>query len=76
MEENFDIPMDAPVELEDVSSKRHNYSLEAERYVLGCVLLDSDAVIEVMHRIDHDDFYDPRHKAIMEAMERIYGPHD
>ena len=30
MEENFDIPMEAPVELEEVTPKRHSYSLEAE----------------------------------------------
>ena len=71
MEDNFDIPMEAPVE-QDISPRRHNYSLEAERYVIGCVLLDSDAVIEVMHRVDPEDFYDPRHRAIMEAMKNIY----
>ena len=71
MEDTFDMPIIPPVE-EETSERGHNYSLEAERYVLGCVLLDSDAVVEVMHRIDHDDFYDPRHKAIMTAMEQIY----
>ena len=71
MEENYNIPIEAPMDL-DESPKGHNYSLEAERYVLGCVLLDSDAVVEVMHRIDHEDFYDPRHRAIMQAMEKIY----
>ena len=71
MEDNFEMPVIPAVE-EDTSARSHNYSLEAERYVLGCVLLDSDAVVEVMHRIDHDDFYDPRHKAIMQAMEQIY----
>ncbi|MBO4622582.1 MAG: replicative DNA helicase [Bacilli bacterium] len=74
MEDNFDYPVaPAPAEAEEqIDARGHNYSLEAERYVIGCVLLDSDAVVEVMHRIDHDDFYDPRHKAIMQAMEQIY----
>ena len=49
MEESVEMPVIPPVE-EDTSSRNHNYSLEAERYVLGCVLLDSDAVVEVIDR--------------------------
>ena len=47
MEDNFDYPVaPAPAEAEEqIDARGHNYSLEAERYVIGCVLLDSDAVV-------------------------------
>ncbi|MCZ8517418.1 replicative DNA helicase [Paenibacillus filicis] len=46
-------------------------NLEAELAVLGAVLLDGDALITAMERINSDDFYRPAHQLIYEAMIEI-----
>ncbi|WP_010279125.1 replicative DNA helicase [Paenibacillus senegalensis] len=51
-------------------------SLEAERAVLGAVLLDSDALVTAMERIGSEDFYDPNHKDIFEAMIELAEAND
>src|SRR3989338_4729934 len=39
---------------------------EAEQSVLGCLLLDKDAIIKIADLIVADDFYEQRHKVIYE----------
>lgn len=46
-------------------------NLEAEQAVLGAILLDGDALITVMERIDSDDFYRTSHQHIFEAMVEL-----
>ncbi|MFD1884969.1 replicative DNA helicase [Paenibacillus wenxiniae] len=46
-------------------------NLEAEQAVLGAVLLQSEALISVMERIDTEDFYDKSHQLIYEAMVNL-----
>ncbi|MDG0873171.1 replicative DNA helicase [Paenibacillus thiaminolyticus] len=43
-------------------------NLEAEQAVLGAILLQSEALITAMERIQPEDFYDPAHQMIYEAM--------
>ena len=43
-------------------------SLEAERAVLGAMLQDTQAVLQGVERLTKDDFYQPQHKEIFDAM--------
>jgi replicative DNA helicase len=45
---------------------------EAERSVLGAMLLEESAVSEMMALLCADDFYRPAHARIFEAMTRLY----
>jgi replicative DNA helicase len=47
-------------------------NLEAEQSVLGCLMLDKDAIIKIADVIIPDDFYDIRHKLIYEAMLDLF----
>lgn len=47
-------------------------NLEAETALLGCLMLDKDAIIKVADAIISDDFYDFRHRLIYEAVVRLF----
>jgi replicative DNA helicase len=47
-------------------------NLEAEASLLGAILIDSDAVVKVADKLSPDDFFDPRHKRIYEAVTQLY----
>lgn len=51
------------------------HSLEAERTVLGALLLDPEAVIKVTDFLRPEDFYDPVHKQIYHAIFDLYQGH-
>ena len=46
-------------------------NLEAERSVLGCILLTKDALPVVIDLLDPDDFYRESHRHIYQAMEDL-----
>lgn len=46
-------------------------NLEAEQAVLGAVLLQSEALITAMERVQSEDFYDKSHQMIYEAMVQL-----
>lgn len=48
------------------------HNIEAEASLLGAILIDSDAIVKIADTVTADDFYDPRHKHIYEALTRIY----
>lgn len=48
-------------------------SLEAEQALLGCVLLDNDAQMEIFAKLYPDDFYTESHKNIYDSMLKIYN---
>ncbi|HYV33417.1 MAG TPA: DnaB-like helicase N-terminal domain-containing protein, partial [Candidatus Limnocylindria bacterium] len=48
-------------------------NMEAEMSVLGCIMLDKDALIKIGDVISADDFYDDKHKQIYEAILALYG---
>ncbi len=48
------------------------YNLEAEESVLGSILIDSEAIIRVGEILRPENFYDPSHQAIYQAMESLY----
>lgn len=45
---------------------------EAENSVLGCLMLDKDAIIQVADKILAEDFYDSRNKIIYEVMLQLF----
>ncbi|MDR2524249.1 MAG: replicative DNA helicase [Candidatus Nomurabacteria bacterium] len=47
-------------------------NLEAEKSLLGSVLLDEDVLIDVVDKVQPDDFYDSKHKVIFTAMRHLY----
>ena len=48
-------------------------SLEAEQALLGCILLDNDAQMEIFAKLYPDDFYTESHKNIYDSMLKIYN---
>jgi len=46
---------------------------EAEMSVLGCIMLDKDALVKIGDVIVPDDFYDERHQQIYEAILELYA---
>lgn len=48
------------------------HSVEAERTVLGALLLDTERIVDVVPTVQPADFYDPVHRKIFEAMRRLY----
>jgi replicative DNA helicase len=52
--------------------KNQPSNLEAEASLLGAILIDADALVKIADRINAQDFYDPRHKRIYEAVAQLY----
>ncbi|MCK6447900.1 MAG: replicative DNA helicase [Planctomycetes bacterium] len=48
------------------------HDLQAERSVLGAILLDSDRVTDAIELLRETDFYEPRHRHIFAAMRRLH----
>lgn len=49
--------------------------LEAEKSLLGALLLSDAAFPNVLERIQAKDFYDPRHVDIFKGMTSLYAQH-
>lgn len=47
-------------------------NVDAEKSILGAVLLDKDAIIKIADIVSADDFYDSRHGIIYEAMANLF----
>ncbi len=47
-------------------------NLEMEQSLLGCLLIDKDAIIKIADIINPDDFYKDIHRLIFEAMRSLY----
>lgn len=48
------------------------HSLEAEKSVLGAVLIDRDAVVAVIEFLEAEHFYSPKHQSIYAAVVDLY----
>ncbi len=57
----------------DMLGKIPPHSLEAEQSALGAMILDKDAVTEVVELIADDDFYKEAHKAIFRGVIDLYN---
>ncbi|MCL2695422.1 MAG: replicative DNA helicase [Clostridiales bacterium] len=64
MEEIFE---QAPIE------QKNPHSMDAERSVLGSMLLELNALEQMLEQLKPDDFYKSAHKDIFEAMRQING---
>ena len=49
------------------------HSLEAEESLLGCLLIDKDAIIKVADMILPQDFYRQANQKIYEAIQELYN---
>ncbi len=49
------------------------HSIEAEQSVLGCVLIDQDASMNIVSELKGDDFYVEAHRIIFDAMYTVYA---
>ena len=49
------------------------HSIESEQCVLGCVLIDQDACINIVGDLKEDDFYIEAHKIIFSNMRDVYN---
>lgn len=47
-------------------------NVEAEASLLGAILIDSDAIVKIADTVTAEDFYDPRHKHVYDAISRLY----
>jgi len=45
---------------------------DAEASLLGAILIDTDAIVKIADAISIDDFFDPRHARIYEALLALY----
>jgi replicative DNA helicase len=48
---------------------------EAEASLLGALLIDSDAIVKIADNVAAEDFYEPRHQKIYEAINQLYEGH-
>lgn len=51
------------------------HDLDAERTVLGAVLLDGESMLKISDLIAPGDFYDPIHRVVFQAMTDLYNQH-
>ncbi|MBT3349121.1 replicative DNA helicase [bacterium] len=56
----------------NVSKKVMPTAPEAERSVIGCLLLDKDAIIKIADLINADDFYHDHHRFVFEAVLELF----
>ena len=48
-------------------------NIEAEQSLLGCLMLDKEAIFKIVDIINADDFYHNNHKHIFEAMLELFN---
>ncbi len=58
--------------MQETIKKNYPYSDEAERYILGCMLIDSTIVDQTLSEISSDDFYGKYNKNIMISIESLF----
>ena len=50
-------------------------SLDAQKSLLGAVLIDDEVLADVSEFVRQNDFYDKRHGIVFDAMMRLYERH-
>lgn len=51
-------------------------NLEAEESLLGCLMIDKDAIIKIADIITEDDFYKDGHKLVFATMKELFSRHE
>ena len=59
-----------------LSQKVPPQNLEAEQSLLGCLLIDKDAIIKIADIVMENDFYKDSHRIIYETMKDLYAKHE
>ena len=59
----------------DKSGRVPPQDIEAERSLLGAIMLQDDIMAEILTVLKPRDFYEKRHEIIFAAMQRIYDQH-
>ena len=54
-------------------TKELPHSIEAEQSVLGCILLDNNAIYGALENLAHEDFYKHSHRRIFKAMLDMFN---
>jgi len=60
----------------NIQEKTQPFNLEAERSVLGSMLLDNDAISLVADSLSKNDFYKTSHQHIFETIVNVYDKHN
>ncbi|HKU17990.1 MAG TPA: replicative DNA helicase [Candidatus Saccharimonadales bacterium] len=58
--------------MDDQGKTQAPHNIEAEASLLGAILIDADALVKIADLVGIDDFYDPRHARIYEAIIALY----
>ena len=61
----------APTPLDFAYGHVQPQALEVEKAVLGALMIDRDAYMEVCELLKIESFYDPRHQKIYEAIQQL-----
>lgn len=61
---------------ENYDAKLPPQSIEAESSLLGCLLIDKNAIIKIADIINADDFYKDVNGIIFSAMKELYASHE
>ena len=54
-----------------MANREYPHDIEAERSLLGSMLISKDKCIDILNKTVEDDFYDDSHQAIFKAMAAI-----
>lgn len=57
---------------EEKTSRILPNNLEAEQSVLGCAMIDQEAALEIVSKLNPEDFYSESHQIIFDAMKSLY----
>ena len=63
------------VKQKTTSEKIMPHNMEAEQSVLGCILIDSNAMADIITDLKSEDFYAEAHKIIFDNMFNVYKNH-
>lgn len=58
--------------MDDQQLKTLPQNLDAEASLLGAIMIDADALIKIADSVSADDFFDPKHRRIYEAIVELY----
>ena len=53
--------------------KQMPHNLEAEKAVLGCILIDDEAAVECISELTEEHFYSDAHRTIFKAFQKLYA---
>ena len=58
--------------MDPITDRLPPQNIEAEQSVLGCLMLDKDAIFQIADILKPADFYKPVHQFIYQAMLKLY----